>query len=417
MQKVARGTTLLAAYLFTHVSATVTSGDRSLGMINTSEVAARMRAADDPSVPREWSPTAPCKPSFMVIGGPKCGSTSLFTYLEAHPQVHRPARKELCFFSEFKRHLHRYRLGLPTTSWPLYQAAFAGASALRLRTSLDFGEKYVHDRGRGRGRWRGRGRGRGRGHGRERGRWRDRGGRSPRAASQGPTSAQAAGRRLALVDLSERSERQVSWSRAVADATSACSEQRAFEGCPFYLGEARVAGLLHRAFPQLRVVAVLRNPRERTVSAFNDYVRMGRIHENEATRGGLEELVAYKVALVASGNRTLEDFDVRILTSGVYIHGLRSWGEVWPTRQLLVLRAEDMFADAVGVMKRVQDFLQLPRAIPSSHVQQVANRNSHSVKAKPSREVNATLDAFFAPYNAQLYAWMEVQGRQFKRWD
>ena len=108
---------------------------------------------------------------------------------------------------------------------------------------------------------------------------------------------------------------------------------------------------------------------------------------------------------------------MRILTSGVYIHGLRSWGEVWPTRQLLVLRSEDMFADAVGVMKRVQDFLQLPRAIPSSRVQRVANRNSHSVKAKPSRNVNATLDAFFAPYNAQLYAWMEVQGRQFKPWD
>ena len=51
------------------------------------------------------------------------------------------------------------------------------------------------------------------------------------------------------------------------------------------------------------------------------------------------------------------------------------------------------------------------------NVQRVANRNSHSVKAKPSRNVNATLDAFFAPYNAQLYAWMEVQGRQFKPWD
>ena len=47
----------------------------------------------------------------------------------------------------------------------------------------------------------------------------------------------------------------------------------------------------------------------------------------------------------------------------------------------------------------------------------VANRNSHAVKAKPSRKVNETLDSFFAPYNAQLYAWMEMQGRQFKPWD
>ena len=27
------------------------------------------------------------------------------------------------------------------------------------------------------------------------------------------------------------------------------------------------------------------------------------------------------------------------------------------------------------------------------------------------------LRKFFAPYNAQLYAWMEMQGRQFKPWD
>ena len=89
----------LALCLFAHaVSATVTSGDHSLGMMNLSTAAARKRAVDDPTVVQTWAPTTPCKPSFMVIGGPKCGSTSLFEYLEAHPQVHRPAQKELCFF-------------------------------------------------------------------------------------------------------------------------------------------------------------------------------------------------------------------------------------------------------------------------------------------------------------------------------
>ena len=270
----------------------------------------------------------------MVIGAPKCGSTSLFSYLEAHPQVHKPARKELCFFSEFKRHLQRYRTGLPTTSWQLYQAAFAGVGPLQLQTAVAFGGAVGGRRG-----WRGRGRGRGRGRrgrGRGRGRW----------LAEAETAS------------AERAAQQASLSRSLEAAGSECREQRAFEGCPFYLGEARAAGLVHRAFPQLRCVAVLRNPRERTVSAFNDYVRMGRISSGDATRVGLEELVEQKVALVASGNRTMEDFDVRpsrpdlaysplaisaklprylpaisqvrILTSGVYIHGLKRWGEVWP---------------------------------------------------------------------------------------
>lgn len=216
----------LALCLFAHaVSATVTSGDHSLGMMNLSTAAARKRAVDDPTVVQTWAPTTPCKPSFMVIGGPKCGSTSLFEYLEAHPQVHRPAQKELCFFSEFKRHLRRYQPGLPTTSWPLYQAAFAGRSALRLRTSLDFGGGHGHGRRRGRGRGRGKRRGRG----------------SRVAASRGPEEgAPAAGRRLArgaAHSEADRPERLASWTRALSDAASECSTQQAFEGCPFYLGE------------------------------------------------------------------------------------------------------------------------------------------------------------------------------------
>ena len=123
------------------------------------------------------------------------------------------------------------------------------------------------------------------------------------------------------------------------------------------------------------------------------------------------------MALVASGNRSLEDFDVRILTSGCYIHGLRRWGDVWPAAQLLVLRSEDLFASTVGTMKAVQDFLRLPRAIPAARLRSARNRNEHRVKATPSRQVNATLDAFFAPYNAQLYAWMEESGRRFTKWD
>ena len=88
----------LATYLFALVVfAWVTSGDHSFGMMNEALAAARRAAVDNPAVPHEWAPTVPCKPSFMLIGGPKCGSTSLFQYLEAHPQVHHPAQKELCF--------------------------------------------------------------------------------------------------------------------------------------------------------------------------------------------------------------------------------------------------------------------------------------------------------------------------------
>ena len=39
----------------------------------------------------------------------------------------------------------------------------------------------------------------------------------------------------------------------------------------------------------------------------------------------LRMLLGRQVALLRSGQRTPEDFDMRMLTSGIYIYGLRAW--------------------------------------------------------------------------------------------
>ena len=56
-------------------------------------------------------------PTFLIIGGTKCGTTSLFAYLDAHPDVFM-APKELRYFSAAHNH-HR------GPSW--YRAQFEGA--------------------------------------------------------------------------------------------------------------------------------------------------------------------------------------------------------------------------------------------------------------------------------------------------
>ncbi len=38
-------------------------------------------------------------PGFVVVGAPKCGTTSLYHYLKQHPGIYLPARKELHYFS------------------------------------------------------------------------------------------------------------------------------------------------------------------------------------------------------------------------------------------------------------------------------------------------------------------------------
>jgi Sulfotransferase domain len=59
-------------------------------------------------------------PDFMIIGAPKCGTTSLFQYLGAHPLIENPRRKEIHYFDE---NYHRgdawYRRRFPFVEKPM----------------------------------------------------------------------------------------------------------------------------------------------------------------------------------------------------------------------------------------------------------------------------------------------------------
>lgn len=43
-------------------------------------------------------------PNTFIVGAPKCGTTSLVSYLSQHPQVHISKIKEPHFFSSFDMH-------------------------------------------------------------------------------------------------------------------------------------------------------------------------------------------------------------------------------------------------------------------------------------------------------------------------
>ena len=59
------------------------------------------------------------KPDFFIVGAPKCGTTALNDYLQAHPEIFIPAKKEIHFFGadlQFQR---------PRVTLPEYLSYFA----------------------------------------------------------------------------------------------------------------------------------------------------------------------------------------------------------------------------------------------------------------------------------------------------
>ncbi len=58
-------------------------------------------------------------PNFIIIGGQRCGTTSLYHYLIQHPCVVSSLRKEVHFFDlNFKRGINWYRSHFPLTIYP-----------------------------------------------------------------------------------------------------------------------------------------------------------------------------------------------------------------------------------------------------------------------------------------------------------
>jgi hypothetical protein len=60
-------------------------------------------------------------PSFIIVGGQRCGTTSLYNYLTQHPCIVPAIRKEIHFFDfHYSKGLSWYRAHFPTRSYACY---------------------------------------------------------------------------------------------------------------------------------------------------------------------------------------------------------------------------------------------------------------------------------------------------------
>ncbi len=66
-------------------------------------------------IAEKWARTSGLLPDFIIIGGQKCGTTSLYRYLVQHPDVYPALRKEIGFFNARHEHdLGWYRAHFPS---------------------------------------------------------------------------------------------------------------------------------------------------------------------------------------------------------------------------------------------------------------------------------------------------------------
>ena len=187
--------------------------------------------------------------------------------------------------------------------------------------------------------------------------------------------------------------------RSVA-ATRLGYEPQAGEASPYYLYHPLAPQRAFRTNPSVRLVALLRNPVERTYS-----------HYREQRRNGVEQL-GFAEALEAELDRTAGEHE-RLLADeravsfpheqqsyvaqSEYVHGFRRWLALFDRRRLIVVPSERFYPDPSGAAEEIYSFLGLP---------ELGHRPERVLNATPKEPmdpgIRRMLTAHFAPLNREL---------------
>jgi hypothetical protein len=135
------------------------------------------------------------------------------------------------------------------------------------------------------------------------------------------------------------------------------------EASTYYLAHPFAAERVAQRLPGVRIVVVLREPAERSVSQYGHEVRQGREHRT------FDEAITAEAQLVEAEERRIARGDERRFAPHelqCYVHRsqygpqLERWFAALPSEQILVLRFEDLFGEAQRrELDRVAAFLGL----------------------------------------------------------
>lgn len=119
------------------------------------------------------------------------------------------------------------------------------------------------------------------------------------------------------------------------------------EKTPDYFGySSKVAPLIYKDFPDIKLILILRNPIERAVSAYNHYVRMGHISPLNSINTYFEKAI--------EGNDYLN-----VITYSNYQKNLEWFYKFFSGDQIFITSYEEMMNEKVKVLKNIEEFLNI----------------------------------------------------------
>ena len=220
--------------------------------------------------------------------------------------------------------------------------------------------------------------------------------------SRHPLVVPCRAKELHFADRPHNASRGASWYRSwfptlqqLRRAGRAAGAERACcgEATPNYLSTPGAAATLRAVAPDVRLIALFREPGDRSWSHY----RMNR-HERGTVERFCADLQADAARLAADVAAPQPDRTREYLRQSYYAPFLAEWLEAFPRDQVLLLRSEDLFTRPDEACARVCAHLGLRAADGPAFSTANEGRGDRVLPG----EVRAWLDEHFAPYNARL---------------
>jgi hypothetical protein len=175
------------------------------------------------------------------------------------------------------------------------------------------------------------------------------------------------------------------------------------EGSPTYIADPWAANRVRKMLPDVKLIAVLRNPVDRAYSQFRD-LRANGYEECESFAEVVareEERLRPELARIADDPmyRSWNFLRYSYLYKSRYAEQLEPWLALFPREQFLFLKSEDMLADPQHALDATHEFLGLPPHRPE-HIHRLNVTRGHEPLPDDIRE---DLADYFRPHNERLY--------------
>ncbi|NER07976.1 MAG: tetratricopeptide repeat protein, partial [Okeania sp. SIO3C4] len=192
----------------------------------------------------------------------------------------------------------------------------------------------------------------------------------------------------------------INWYLAHFPAISKGKNFLTGEASPSYFDYPNAARRIFQFFPKIKLIILLRNPVDRTISQYYQWLRLN--WENRS----FEEAIQLDLERLTKAPEKVNYWmkELNYLARGVYVEFFKEWMSLFPREQFLILKSEDFYAYPEVTMGKVLKFLDLPEYQLSEY----KNYNMGNYSPIDS-SIRRSLNDYFQIHNQRLEKYLGMK--------